>query len=289
MTPPSVIGKSPTFAAIDFETADYHRDSACALAIAHVQDGQIVRETSFLIRPPRRRFVFTYLHGITWKDVADQPTFGDLWPSIRRELSGLDFLAAHNASFDRGVLFACCEGAGCSPPPLEFLCTVRVARHVWGFSPATLSHVCSQLRIGLRHHDPVSDAKACARILLKALKSGQDLPHFLGSPPVGRYSFESTEREITTGLKNRGARLRKQRLRDEQAEPTVHQRSPLATKGMENGEVLLNSREVAILLDMSPDDVVDLARKNQIPGMKIGKRWKFRKCDIEEKRKQPKQ
>ena len=34
--------RSPTFAAIDFETADYGRDSACAVAVVRVEGGVIV-------------------------------------------------------------------------------------------------------------------------------------------------------------------------------------------------------------------------------------------------------
>ena len=112
--------RGPTFVALDFETADYSRDSACALGLVRVENHQIVRRTYHLIRPPRRRFVFTYLHGITWEDVAHQPTFAELWPSLTPILEGVDFLAAHNASFDRSVLQRCCETAGLSPPGLPF-------------------------------------------------------------------------------------------------------------------------------------------------------------------------
>ena len=44
----------PTFVAIDFETADYGRDSACALALAlvRVEAGVIVQRAFQYIRPP---------------------------------------------------------------------------------------------------------------------------------------------------------------------------------------------------------------------------------------------
>ena len=45
--------KSP-FVAIDFETADYGPDSACAVALVRVEGSRIVRRSYFLIRPPRR-------------------------------------------------------------------------------------------------------------------------------------------------------------------------------------------------------------------------------------------
>ena len=49
---------------------------------------------------------------------------------------------------------------------------------------------------------------------------------------------------------------------------------------LEREEELLNSREVAIILDLSPDTVNEVARKNILPGFKKGKQWRFKKKDI---------
>lgn len=160
----------PTFVAIDFETADYSPDSACAVGMVRVENHQIVQRTYSLIQPPRRRFVFTYLHGITWEDVAHQPTFGQLWPTYGPMLEGIDFLAAHNASFDRSVLHRCCEAAGLRPPKPPFQCTVRLARQTWNIYPTKLNNVCDHLGITLKHHQAASDAEACALIVIAAHK-----------------------------------------------------------------------------------------------------------------------
>jgi DNA polymerase-3 subunit epsilon len=168
----------PSFAAIDFETADYGRNSACAVAVVNVEGGRIVSRTSLLIRPPRREFVFSYLHGVTWEDVADAPTFADLWPSLRQSLVNVEYLVAHNASFDRSVLYTCCNQAGARPPEQPFCCTMRMARTVWGLYPTKLPDVCQQLGIELRHHDPISDAEACAKIVLAASSEGWHLSVF---------------------------------------------------------------------------------------------------------------
>jgi DNA polymerase-3 subunit epsilon len=162
----------PTFAAIDFETADYGRDSACAVAVIRVEGLAIVDRAYYYIRPLRNRFVFSYLHGISWPDVASAPTFGQLWPSLQEKLAGVEFLAAHNASFDRSVLRSCCERARLQAPPHPFQCTVRLARAVWSIYPTRLPDVCRFLRIPLRHHDAGSDAEACARIVIAALEAG---------------------------------------------------------------------------------------------------------------------
>jgi DNA polymerase-3 subunit epsilon len=44
------------FTAIDFETANADRGSACAVGLVVVEDGQIVSRTSQLIRPEPCRF-----------------------------------------------------------------------------------------------------------------------------------------------------------------------------------------------------------------------------------------
>jgi DNA polymerase-3 subunit epsilon len=160
------------FVAIDFETADYGADSACALALVRVEGLRIVSRDLFMIRPPRSRFAFTHIHGITWAHVRSERPFGELWHEISARLAGAAFLAAHNAPFDRGVLSACCAAACCEPPALDFLCTVRLARRAWRLKRANLPAVCEHLGIDLNHHDPASDAEACARIVIAARQEG---------------------------------------------------------------------------------------------------------------------
>jgi DNA polymerase III subunit epsilon len=164
--------KFKRFTAIDFETADYGRDSACAVAVVVVDSGEIIYKGCSLIRPPRRNFVFTYLHGITWEDVATQPNFKEFWPRLRPLFKGVDFVAAHNASFDRSVLYRCCEDSGVSAPDMRFLCTMRLARRLWNVRPTRLPDVCNYLNISLKHHDPASDALACAEIVMETMEQG---------------------------------------------------------------------------------------------------------------------
>ncbi|MFL5329622.1 MAG: 3'-5' exonuclease [Gemmataceae bacterium] len=165
----------PPFVAIDFETADYQHDSACAIGIVRVEDGVIAARESRLIRPPRSRFMFTYIHGITWSDVANEPEFAELWPELEPLLDGARFLVAHNASFDRSVLRACCERAGWAPPGHPYLCSVRLARRTWRLPKYRLCDVCGHLGIDLDHHVALSDAEAAAKIVLCAAAAGASL------------------------------------------------------------------------------------------------------------------
>jgi excisionase family DNA binding protein len=49
---------------------------------------------------------------------------------------------------------------------------------------------------------------------------------------------------------------------------------------MEHEESILNSKEVARILDMSPDTVNEFARKSILPAFKTGRQWRFRRRDI---------
>lgn len=158
------------FVALDFETANQGRDSACSIGLVRVKDCEIVEKVVHLIRPPSREFMFTYIHGLAWSDVAGAPDFGALWPKIEPIFAGADFVAAHNASFDSGVLNACCKRYSLTAPALSFRCSMQLARKTWGIYPTKLSDVCRNLKIDLNHHEALSDALACAEIFLAAHK-----------------------------------------------------------------------------------------------------------------------
>lgn len=160
-----------TFVALDFETADHGHDSACSVGLIRVEDDRIVQRVHYLIRPPRTTFRFSHIHGIRWQDVVDQPGFDERWAFIQPILHGAAFLAAHNAAFDKGVLYACCDLYGIARPLQPFVCTVQLARKTWNLRPTKLPNVCEYLGLQLEHHQALSDAEACARIVLAANQS----------------------------------------------------------------------------------------------------------------------
>jgi DNA polymerase III subunit epsilon len=83
---------------------------------------------------------------------------------FRVTLENADFLVAHNAKFDRRVLYACCDLYDIPYPKQQFLCTVEIARKCWNIRPTKLPDVCQHLNIPLEHHQALSDARACAQI-----------------------------------------------------------------------------------------------------------------------------
>lgn len=174
------------FVAIDFETADRGADSACSVGLVRVENGAVTQKVVQLIRPPRletgdlftpapAEFEFTYIHGIKPEMVTDAPTFGQAWPKLEKLLAGAHFMAAHNAPFDAGVLTACCAAAKLPKPPHRFVDTVRLARSTWSIYPTKLPNVCQYLKIELNHHEALSDALACAQIVIAAEKHGVKL------------------------------------------------------------------------------------------------------------------
>ena len=54
----------------------------------------------------------------------------------------------------------------------------------------------------------------------------------------------------------------------------------MSAKKAKKKQALLGSIDVAWILDMSPDDVVELARKKELKATKRGKSWMFRQADV---------
>jgi excisionase family DNA binding protein len=53
---------------------------------------------------------------------------------------------------------------------------------------------------------------------------------------------------------------------------------PVALESLPN---VLKTRDLAILLDLSPDAVNDMARRGVLKGFKSGNQWRFRRKDVE--------
>ncbi|WP_147047340.1 3'-5' exonuclease [Methylobacterium gnaphalii] len=177
--------------AIDFETANERRDSACAVGLAWIEGGRVVRRETRLIRPPELRFSpgNIRIHGILPADVRDQSNLPEAMAEFLPDLTDR-LVLAHNAGFDMGVLSASLAAWGRPVPPLRYLCTLRIARQVFP-DPAGcgLAKVAARLGIRFEHHDAGEDAYACAEIALAAMRetgsdSVSDLPRALRLPAV---------------------------------------------------------------------------------------------------------
>jgi DNA polymerase-3 subunit epsilon len=159
------------FVTIDFETANYSRESACSVGMVKFLDGERADTFYSLIRPPVLyiRPDFTDIHGLTVDDVRDAPDFTEIWKNGILPFTGGLPLAAHNAVFDMGVLKAALEWYGLPLPPLKYFCTLRLARAAW---PELRSHALVNLGkhfdIIYDAHNALEDAQTCGVIAYKA-------------------------------------------------------------------------------------------------------------------------
>lgn len=201
-----------TVLALDFETANERRDSACAVGLAWIEHGAVVRRETRLIRPSEMRFSpgNIRIHGILPADVRDAPEFPDAMAEFLPDLSrGL--ILAHNAPFDIGVLRASLAAYGLPVPGLAYLCTLQVARRVFPHPAGCgLGKVAARLGIRFAHHDAGEDAYACAEIALAAVREVEadsvlGLTHALGMPVVSVPAGPSRPRAAPDGPSARAA------------------------------------------------------------------------------------
>jgi DNA polymerase-3 subunit epsilon len=184
------------FTAIDFETANEQRASACAVGVVRVRGGVIVESFETLLRPREVRVDWRNyeVHRIAQEQLYDAPTLADVWPQLLPYLHR-QAVVAHNSAFDVSVLEYTCRDFGVPIPDFHSLCSVKMARVAWPhLERHKLDHVAGHFGIPLDHHDALSDARACAEITVRALRSGVPLP----------LCFK--QRELTAGLARRAAK-----------------------------------------------------------------------------------
>lgn len=162
------------FVAIDFETANALRSSACSVGMVKVREGEIVDTFYRLIRPEPCKFNYQNInvHGITESMVKDAPTFWDLWDEMY-EFIGSDYLVAHQSAFERSVILGNFKEAGQVPPDLQFMCSLYMSRVAF---PKRENHqltsLCEEyLGFTFNHHNALEDAEACAKIAVYILKN----------------------------------------------------------------------------------------------------------------------
>jgi DNA polymerase III epsilon subunit-like protein len=165
---------SNTYVAIDFETANSARASACQIGLAKFENGELVDQFETLIRPHSSMnnfdFYNTQIHGITAADVKNSPEFIDVWPVISEFVSGAP-LVAHNAGFDMSVLRGLFDVYEIEYPTFDYLCTFMLARNLLKPAELNLGFVAKELGVSLEnHHDALSDAIAAGEIAHKLVK-----------------------------------------------------------------------------------------------------------------------
>jgi DNA polymerase-3 subunit epsilon len=171
------------FTAIDFETANGSSASACSVGLVKVRDGRVVDKVGWLIRPPLGHDSFTEwntrIHGIMAIDVVDALLWSEQLPALV-EFAGGDYLVAHNAGFDMGVIAAASAASFVETPSFGYLCSLQVARKTYNLDSYRLP--VAAMAAGFEdfaHHDALADAEACAAIIVHAARrhDADDIVH----------------------------------------------------------------------------------------------------------------
>ena len=196
------------FVAIDFETANRHRESVCSVGVAIVRGGTIVEQTSTLINPVCEFSRYNMaINKIGPDDVADAPLFPEVWDVLAPLLTDRT-VVAHVASFDLGALRQVVAANELPGINMRAMCSWRLARRTWQTFPSFgLSYLCTALGIPLDHHEAGSDAAACAQVVLAAIResgasSFDDMCSRLGFEPG------ALTPDAFVGVSNHGGDLR---------------------------------------------------------------------------------
>ena len=164
--------------AIDFETANSFRTSACAIGMCvYDLEADTIVDTFYSLIKPYPYFVHDVnksIHGIGIEQLELAPTFGELWPKIKGFISGK--LVAHNASFDISCLIQALEHYSIDYQEFECYCTLNLSREVLTFENSGFNHTLPNVAkvLGLEeinHHNALDDAIACAKIFSRLSKT----------------------------------------------------------------------------------------------------------------------
>jgi DNA polymerase-3 subunit epsilon len=162
------------FIAIDFETANPQRVSACALGYAKICSYEIVQTNGYLIKPIGGHAPFqSKIHGIKEEHTFDKPEFGDLFPGIKdifnyqlvaHSLFDKQVLNALSDHFNLGLRFEYIDSSSIAKQKLPNLknCKLKTLVKHFGLPP-------------FKHHDATEDAIACANIFLKLHEYGKEI------------------------------------------------------------------------------------------------------------------
>lgn len=154
------------YIAIDFETANNNRISACALGLAFVKDNTFVHKDKHYILPPKGEEFLNYhsqLHGIYEEELEFALNFEELWNAELSKYFNNNLIIFHNASMDLSVLKNLFNHYKIKSFNIDYIDTMKLAEITK--NPKKLTELAEQFDIEItNHHDPQVDAEVCADI-----------------------------------------------------------------------------------------------------------------------------
>lgn len=161
---------------LDFETANYAKNSAISIGLVKMEDGKVIDEYYSLIKPPEMKFdpYFITIHNLKPKDVEDAPPFSQIYSDISHFISD-DLVVAHNAIFDMGILKETAEFYNLNLVDFNYLCTLRLAKKIWKFEDSyKLTSLAKKMKLEYRAHHALDDAYAAGLLFYKIINGVSD-------------------------------------------------------------------------------------------------------------------
>lgn len=195
------------FIAIDFETASAENYSACSLGMAFVKDLEIVDTKYFLIQPPTLVFgeKNIQIHGILPQQVKDAPRFDIVWEEIKQYFTEENLIIAHNAKFDMSVLKCSLKFYDIEIPSFFYTDSIRISTKICtGEIGRSLKSRAEFFNINMEeHHNALSDAKTCAKIVIESIKRSKQkrkcIKYFINFRAIKIDDFQSLKEHKAIG------------------------------------------------------------------------------------------
>ena len=134
-------------------------------------NGQVSEVRNWLIKPRQWPYFSPFtiaVHGIRPQDVANSPSFAEVWEEAMPLMQG-NVVVAHNAAFDMNVLRSTLLSHRLPLPTFSYFCSVSLCRRVWpGHKGYGLRPMCDMHGIQFAHHRAGNDAEAAAKLVLCA-------------------------------------------------------------------------------------------------------------------------
>lgn len=154
------------FIAIDFETANQNRVSACAIGLVFVKNDIVVYKTFHHINPPENEYFSNkniQIHGITKEDVDYAFTFDTLWEIELSKYFNDNLIIFHNASMDLSVLKNLFNYYKITNYEINYLDTMQLASKA-GY-PKKITELAEEFDVDyIDKHNPEEDARVCALV-----------------------------------------------------------------------------------------------------------------------------
>lgn len=165
----------PKFLAIDVETANCNVGSICQIGLASFVDNELISTISILVNPQTDIFTNGWIHHIDPDDVADAPTFDEVYPVLMRMINDNDYVL-HYTPFEVGSFRRACQRYHLDEFDYDkWIDVAKMVRYVYvdvrqkGYGLKNISNV---LGIDFEHHNAEEDARACGLVAYKCMEKG---------------------------------------------------------------------------------------------------------------------